>query len=347
MVKNLFILLILSAAVCLNIKPACSADISITKQNFNSCLNFFLDGDVLYKINADGRERLFDKVAAISEDKDTFYYMRCSGEKWIAGIIKQNPYKVREFDIPGKYEKLYKYAGSNDVFYFLARPARDDAGDKQDAGPVFTRFNPDQSTLQSMAGVEDFVLLDGRSVILKNGILDFNGLQIPLVMQGKLEITGIIDSRMVIISGADGTEIADIIAGKSIYQYSGKSVPDYSDEYNLVLEFSDVPGKSDMPAESDNSIYYEIFVNGMEESRTETGRGALSKTVHSKLVPGKYNIIKTERWELDKVKGRYNRLNNVYQPAELKVYIPDNRILKIKIEFNGTAYNVKQSVLFK
>ncbi len=347
MTKNLFLLFIFFITVCLNIKPAYSENISIATNNAGSFLNFILDGDVLYKTVYDGRIKLYDKVMAISGERDTLYYIRCSGEKWIAGFIKENSNAVIEFNLPGKFEKLYKYAGSNNVFYFLAKPVKDDAGSKPGFNPVFIRFNPDKSTFQSIDGVEDFILVDGKSVLLKNGVLDYNGMQIPLMLSGKLAISGIIDSRIAVISGNNGTEIVDIIAEKSIYQYKDKSVPDYNDEYNLVLEFSDTINKKDTSNIEDNSIYYEIFVNGVDENRTETGRGELVKTVYSKFTPGKYYIIKPERWELDRIKGRYSRMNNVYQPAELKIYIPENRILKIKIDFNGNVYQVKQTVLFK
>jgi len=350
MAKKIFILFILVITVCLNKQFLYSEDNSAFNQPSPSALNFTIRGDVLYRLDPESCIKLYDKVAAIYSDKGTLYYIRSSGDKWIAGFFKENSKVSMEFDLPEKYEKLYKFAGSNNIFYFLVQPVNDNGentGKKPVKVPVFIRFNPDQMNFQKLDGVLDFILLDGKSVILKDKLLDYNGSLIPLLLHGKLKISEIIDSRIAIVSDGEETEIVDIIAEKSIYQYKNNSVPEYPGEYNLVLEFGDNITRSDIPSDMGKSLYYEILVDGAEENRTETGLGALSKIFHTKLAPGRYHIIKAERWELDKSMGRYVRMNNVYQPAELKIYIPENRILKIKIEFNGTSYKINQSVIFK
>ena len=187
----------------------------------------------------------------------------------------------------------------------------------------------------------DFHIIDGKPLILNNDSLDYNGLNIPIMLRGQMEIAEVFDSRIVIIRGASEIEIVDLIAGKSIYQFNRDSIADYNDKYNLILEFED--GKTN----SDQSTYYEITINGIEESRTETGRGDLSKLFYKKLMPGEYHIVKAERWELDREKGRYVRINNIYQPDEVKIFIPDNRIVKLKIGFDGKTYSINQSVVYK
>jgi hypothetical protein len=351
MTKNPLILLILITSLHFYIDPVYSENVSVDTVHSSGTVKFILDGDVLYKTDSEGRTKLYDKVGAISGDDGAFYYIRSSGDKWIAGIFKNGSEAAVEFDLPGKYGKLYKFAGWNKVFYYSAEPVSETDENSMVTNPankpVFIRYNPDQPTFQSVEGVTDFALVDGKSVVLKDNILDYNGLLIPLLLSGKLKITGLIDSRIAVISGEDGTEIVDLIAEKSIYQYREKSVPESPSDHNIILEFGDKITGTGIPTDADNSIYYEILIDGVEETRTETGRGDLSKIFHSKLLPGRYHIIKPERWELDKVKGRYARMNNVYQPSELKVYIPDNRIIKIRIEFNGTGYIINQSVLFK
>jgi len=347
MTKNLVILFILFLTLHSGLKYAHSENLSESENRSSITSRFNLAGDVLYKTDSCGGIRLYDKVLALSKDKGIFYYIRSSEERWIAGILKENSDAGIEFKIPWKYEKLYKSAVSNDVFYYLADPVKDNPDEKSGTGAVFVRFNPDQMTSQSIAGVLDFSLIDGKSVLLRDGSLDYNGLEIPLMLTGKLKISEIIDSRIALISGEDGTEVVDLIAGKSIYQYKNTSIPEVPDEYNIILEFEDKFKKTDVPSDIENSIYYEVLVDGVEENRTEAGRGELNKVFQANLSPGGYHVIKPERWELDKIRGRYIRMNNVYQPAELKIYIPENRILKIKIEFDGTGYKINQSVLFK
>lgn len=344
--KNFFILLILFIALNLN-NTVFSENLYGFEDHTPGILNLSLNGDVLYRSGPGGMIKLYDKVMAISRDADAVYYIRNSGDKWVAGFFRQGTEINFEFDIPDKFEKLYKFAGSNFIFYYLIKPVKDDIALNTEKRPVLVRFNPDHMQFQSIEGASDFILLDGKTIILRDNCLDYNGLLIPLQLTGNLKISGMIDSRIAIIAGVDGSEIVDLIAEKSIYQYKNTSVPEYPEEYNLILEFSDKTADNDTGPDVENSIYYEIFIDGVEENRTGTGRKELAKTFHSKLAAGEYHIIKPERWDLDKIKGRYVRMNNIYQPAELKIYIPENRVLKIKIEFDGKGYSVNQSVMFK
>jgi len=344
---KIFKLLILSVILNLNIHYAFSENSTGSEGDTAGILNLNLNGDVLYRSDPGGVTKLYDKVMAVSRDANTLYYIRSSGDKWIAGFFRREFDGNIEFDIPDRYEELYRFAGSNNVFYFMVKPVKDNVDLNIEKSPILIRFNPDHMQFQSIEGISDFTLLDGKILILRDNCLDYNGLIIPLQLTGNIKISGVTDSRIAIIAGVDGSEIVDLIAGKSIYQYKNISVPEYPGEYNLIMEFSDKITDAVTGPDTGNSIYYEILIDGIDENRTETGRKELTKTFHSTLAPGKYHIIKPERWDLDKTKGRYIRMNNIYQPAELKIYIPENRILKIKIEFDGTDYSVIQSVLFK
>lgn len=357
MAKKMFSPVILFITFYLGLSTAYS-DNQIDFQNCSVVASSYdLCGDVLYKSDSGGRTELYDKVAAISIDKGTTYYIRSSGEKWIVGFFRENSEVSSEFDLPGKYEKLYRFAGSNNIFYYLVQPVKNNAEEKPENNPVFIRFNPDQMSFQNIVGVSDFILVDGKSVVLRNNSLYYNGTLIQVLLPGKLKILNVIDSRIALISDTTGTELVDLLAEKSIYQYKENSVPAYPAEYNLILELGDIAAQNEtnsseisssgISLNTGSSIYYEILIDGEGENRTEIGMRELIKTFNANLVPGRYHIIKPERWELDKTKGRYTRMNNVYQPAELKIFIPENRILKIKIEFNGTDYSISQSVLFK
>lgn len=349
MTKKIVTLFVLLIIVSLYGGPAESDDLCSNTACLIPGLKYELDGDILYRLDNDSKTRMYEKVAAISKDNDALYYIRSVNDRWVAGILKLGAEESREFDIPGKYEKLYKFSGFNNVFYFLALPVKENSGEPADADLMYIRFNPDQMNHQIIEGVSDFILLNGVSVILKNSILNYNGIEVPLLLTGKLRIAELIDSRIAFVSGDSGTEIVDLPAGRSIYQYEKNSVPEIPDEYNVVIEFADriIKSENNNDPESGESIYYQMLINGVEDSRTVTGSGELVKIFHSKLIPGRYHIIKPERWELDRVKGRYARMNNINQPAGLRIYIPENRIIKIRVEYDGTDYKIDQSVLYR
>ena len=210
---------------------------------------------------------------------------------------------------------------------------------------LFSQSSED-TDFQLNDNVVDSQIIDGNPLILKHDSLEYNGVVIPIALRGRMKISEIIDSRIVIIKGVSETEIVDLIAGKSIYQFNKDSTADYNDKYNLILEFEDSNLKAGKTNE-EQIIYYEIIINGIEDSRTETGRSDLSKLFYKKLIPGEYHIIKADRWELDKRRGRYVRLNNIYQPEQLRIFIPENRIIRLRIEFDGKTYSIIQSVVYR
>jgi len=88
----------------------------------------------------------------------------------------------------------------------------------------------------------------------------------------------------------------------------------------------------------DRIIFYKIFIDGVEAGRTATGISPVSKVFTADIDSGKYHVITPERWELDRKKEEYVRMNNVYQPKPVKLYIPENRIVKILFFFDGKEY---------
>lgn len=328
---------------------------SLSPQNSNNKSNqlinresdYVLSGDILYKITSYDKIRLYNNVAAVYYDGNVFYYIRSQDDNWIAGLFRSNSDKPLEFTITGSYKKLYKFTGFKEIFYILAEPVDETVSVNSGRNRVLMRFNPDKNQYQVVEGVFDFILLDGRPVILKKDFIDYNGTVIPHMLTGEIKITNIIDSRILFISDEKTTEVVDLFSGAGFYQYAENQWPDFSDKYNIIIEFTDKIMKDYDTAVSGSTVYYEIIIDGADESRTETGRGEISKFFHADLEPGKYHIIKPERWELDKNKGRYIRVNNIYQPGELKILIPENRIIKVRFEFDGSEYKVNQSVMFR
>jgi hypothetical protein len=310
-------------------------------------VNFQLNDGVLSRYDLSKKSVLYDNVAAIHRNAGTLYYIRSSGEKWIVGFLKEDSDSSVEFNITGNYKAINKLYAEDNIFYFLAQQTNVPLkNNRYDIGRVFVRYNPDQNSLDSIDEVVDFHIIDGKPLILKADSLNYNGLIIPIMLRGNMGISEIIASKIVIIKGDIDIEIVDLIAGKSVYQFTRDSSADYNDKFNLVLEFEDKNIKANSKTE-EQIIYYEIIIDGVESSRTETGRGDLPKHFHQKLTAGKYHIVKTERWELDREKGRYVRMNNIYQPDEVKIFIPENRIIKLRIEFDGKTYSINQSVVYR
>lgn len=339
-VLSIMMLLLISAV---SLKGAAGAEVLPAKAAVPS---YILSGDAVYRSDGSDMTAVFSRVLAGSTVEGSLYYIRDTGDKWIAGLLPEGSDEGFEFDIPGKYSKLRRFIVQGNIFYFLAETGHIPKDEDAAAGTALVRFNPDQKTCSSVEDVADFAIADGKPVLLKKDCIDYNGQHIPFLLKGTLRISGITDSRIVSVSGNEGTELIDLVAGRSIYQYSGKYTADEPDEYNIVFEFSDRVTGSEIPPDPESSIYYEILVDGVEESRTESGRGELTKIFHSSLEPGRFHLIRAERWELDRVKGRYSRMNNVNQPPEMKLFIPENRILKVKIEFTGKGYEIVQSVVY-
>ncbi|MCL2154661.1 MAG: hypothetical protein FWH53_03250 [Leptospirales bacterium] len=310
-------------------------------------INFQLDNGVLSRYDSCEKIVLYDSVAAIHRSGDTLYYIRNSGESWLVGFLKGDSHRGIEFNVAGNYKAINKFYCEDNIFYFLAQQTNElPKNNRYDLGRIFVRFNSDKNNFNTTEGVVDFHIIEGKPLILRYDSLNYNDSDIPIMLRGRMEISGVFDSRIVIIKGMADIEIVDLIAGKSIYQFNKNSIADYNDKYNLILEFEDSNLKASQKTE-DQSIYYEIIIDGVEDSRTETGSGDLSKLFYKKLSSGENHTVKAVRWELDREKGRYVRMNNIYQPDEVKIFIPDNRIIKLRIEFDGKTYSINQSVEYK
>jgi hypothetical protein len=344
--KNFYMFLLFSCSIFLNPILLYSEN-NEADQSITGGFHYLLSGNILYKINSYNKTRLLNNIAEIFETKDCLYYLRSNEEKWIAGFLKRDSSEPSEFEISGVYEKLYKFTVFNEVFYILVSVPDNTIKSSSQGKRILLRFNPDNNKIQIIEGVRDFILIEGKPVLLKDKYVDYNGAVIPHLLTGEVRIINVINSRILFIADENSTEVIDLLNCVSFYQYGDNQLPVLSKEFNLIVEFVDVLTESYNSKNSVETIYYEILIDGVEESRTETGRGEILKIFHANLAPGKYHIIRPERWELDKSKSRYVRVNNISQPGELKIFIPENRVIKIRVEFNGSGYKLNQSVLLK
>ncbi|MCP4132986.1 MAG: hypothetical protein GY754_18620 [bacterium] len=230
---------------------------------------------------------------------------------------------------------------------------------------LLTEQNPEQVTMGTMLfiltienkelvkydKIPDAAIVEGKFLYLQgiegdSTLICINGEKKPLTIQGNSIITQIVDKRMVFISNGREREIFDLKRMKSVFQYSPELEYAEPGEYNLLFEAIDAVKAGKSPA-ADKLIYYNIYINGVDAGRTATGLSVTLREFKGKLEPGKTHIIKFERMELNRSKNRYVRLNNISQPRPLRTFIPENRIIKIELKYNGKKYGIKSFAVFK
>ncbi len=280
-------------------------------------------------------------ILAFSASGNDAWFIEKDGETINAGLVKNGV--VKRFQIPAAepFDSISRFRIYRDKFYYLVPGVSDDSCD----GGLLMRFDPDRGILQSVSGVLDFNIIEGRSVILRKGILDYNGVIIPLADQESRSIGSIVSNRIVFVRGPEKTEICDLVAGGNIYQYGQEAALKPGNDYNMLIEFIDEYPEDGGSSVDEAMIYYRIVVNGAEEGRTETGPPSVYKRIYLKGISDNYNIISMERWELNRIKGKYERLNNIKQPETVRIYLPAGRLLKINVGMNNGVYRVQKNVL--
>jgi len=283
-------------------------------------------------------------VLAISHDGGSIHYIREIDGSWYAGTYELQEKHNRDYLLGNNFIKLHKLIVTGNVFYYLADIEKQIPEFGPQIEKILTRFEPESDERKTLTGVQDFILNGNEPVVVTSGELNCNGTILPLMVPGERRIEKLVDGRVIFISNGAEVEVIDILSLRNFYQYKQSVIYPYNGEYNVMLEFGDViPEGMNEPEENMN--YYQVYLNGFDSGRTETSPFKVSKNFTLKAETGKYCIVKAERWELDKDKGRYIRVNNVKQPAEMKIYIPENRIIRIKIEFDGTGYSLSQGVM--
>ncbi len=108
-------------------------------------------------------------------------------------------------------------------------------------------------------------------------------------------------------------------------------------EYNFKFTGYDL--NIDNP-EKDRRSYYIIKIDKVEVGRTTIGLESQEKTFEYNLT-GTRHLLMVEKWALDGKKGKYVKLNNIYQPKPAYIYftLPDNKAAAITLE-NDPAANL-------
>jgi hypothetical protein len=171
-----------------------------------------------------------------------------------------------------------------------------------------------------------------------------NGVSVPLSIKGDLQIQGFVDGRLVFVANDIETEIIDIRTAKALYQYSSKYEYILPDQYNFMIQAVDEEGAR---PENDGMVFFRVFINGQESGRTGTGPGRISKEFRISVEANKEYAVQLERWELNSIKGRYERANKVHQPKLYQVFVPHSRIIKLSVKYSGKSYLNEISPLYR
>lgn len=300
------------------------------------------NGKIIHIAGTDPEELgLNGDVTAIFAADSGVYYIRHDDQGYTAGFYTPLPAGSGEYQLLHQSYTVERFMVSEKIFYILFKKP---GGLSEPGSNELVRLNPATGMIDTVDRVSDFGLVRGSVFILRERGVHYNGTSIPLMSEGEIFVRDVVDDRLVLVGSGEETEVCDVLEGRNIYQYSCTVSYPVNDKYNIVIEFTDTEAAGN-PADPDgNIVYYNIIINGYEDERTETAPGRVTKTSYLLLDPGKSYLMRMERWELDRGKGKYVRANNIMQPREMKLFVPENRGLKIMVEFTGSGYNIRQGI---
>lgn len=212
---------------------------------------------------------------------------------------------------------------------------------------IFLQIKTDGMDMSRREEIFDFWATEGETIFLEKKETGTRaaagGISVPITVTGDLRIERFLDDRLLFVTNGRETEIIDIRAGKSLYQYSAAAGFLEPEGFTLVIQAMDETAAVD----DTEMIFYKVFVNGAESGRTDTGPGSITKEFMVKLDSDREYIVKLERWRLHTVRGKYERINNIRQPAPVKVFIPGGRVIRLTARFNGKSYSFHTGPVYK
>ncbi len=279
-------------------------------------------------------------VLRIFRTGDDVYYIReCvdpGGDvRWTAGCINiAGGPAVESVPLALKTgDAVVRLSGGSGVVFLLAAGS----GESPDAG-TFYRIELNGGAVSTRGGIADFTLCGGAPVFIEMQgdvpCLNVNGSTLPLSVKGRVRITENIDGRMLFLSSGDETEIVDCAVIKSVCLYSRTVQYKQPADHNLIVEITDNPADGEIG----EHVFYKVFIDGNEAGRTDTGPAGAVRTFRVQAEHDRNHTLKFERWELNRGREKYDRVNNIRQPAPVRVYLPSHLVVKISGNFDGKTY---------
>ncbi len=294
---------------------------------------FELKGSSLEQLNIEPAVKFY------SSDKKTICYLQCKNadsEKMTLGLFdisekkilieKGLPYECKNFSII----KFYYINGS--AYIFSKNP---------DNIKSVLKINLDDFSESNYNDIEDFSIISGAAWIIEKRNSSYQiktgNSEIPLIYNNPPQFQTSINDRIVIISDGEIYDFIDISNKKILFSSNISKVNPGNDKFNFEISITDesIPDKDN---DSSRLAFYKIFIDGTESGRTESGYIGIEKNFRENLLNNAYHTVKIELWELNSGKNKYERANNVRQPSSLKLFIPNGRKIRLKVQFDGTSY---------
>jgi len=215
-----------------------------------------------------------------------------------------------------------------------------------EAGADIYRVDSNSGIVRVYSDVLDFWLLGGVPVLLKKKneqyVLMHNEEELPLFMDDEPGFSMLAGQRMLYVTDGKAVEIYDTVTSKYVYRYTGTATPVEPEDYNCLIEFRQLVNGKGVRG---GRVFYKVFCDGKEEGRTLTAFSESYISYQLMLEPSRMHTIILERWELDKNNDRYRRANNIHQPGVISLYIPDKRVVKLRVLFNGREFEFHRKIL--
>ncbi len=323
-----FIHIFLMLFVLFSAKIVFAEDITSYECKENKCLKVSLSQKLAVELKSN--------ILYYAQDENNLYYLRKEilGEKksFIFGVIEKVIFEAAtEKVIPiteiTSFKKvvilnkiIYLHTEQNNLFF----------------------INTETMQYSKEINLLDFSFIGGQFYYLKNKdavvYLHCGNENIKLNLTGNVVFSKIIDSRMLFLSSGDQIELFDLKKFSHVYLYSKSMKYKIPDNFNFLISSHDISDQ----VKANDIVFFKVYINGREVGRTTTGLSQIVKNFKDMLTPG-VHVVSLVRWQLDKVKKKYRRVNNILQPKPFKITIPENRIVEIKVIYKKQKYNVSSS----
>ncbi len=332
--SNLFSLPAIILLVFLLLYPG-GADVS----GENPCNTYTLeDGIIRESAPCESRAVYVDgKVTSLHVGREGFYYLKSRGDDLYPCCVGyRKPLEGFSFEaqLPVNIgdDLVKKFMGARGIVFMLTCRRRGD--------DPCTLHRVELNTMKAsrVERVKDFTVLGESVVLLEHADDGFavnnNGVVIPVTIAGDLRLENPHDGRLLTVTNGSETEVLDLVLKKNIYAYTKDGSLQRPGEHNLIVEARDAGGRpTELP------VMYKLFVNGDYAGRTSSGPAHQVLRYSLKLVEDEYHLIRLERWELHRARGKYLRVNNIHQPQPLRVFMPTGRFLKLTMTRDNGKYH--------
>ncbi len=291
--------------------------------------------------------RIDGRVDAFYQNGRNVVYLRAAngdGRRYYIGIKRPVDTRPSEkeiaFDIAPS--EITRFAANDDAAYILLSGK----GDPEKAPFLFT-VDLASMSFTRLGGIADFYLAGSSLIRLekkgKGYSVRSDAGSMPVSVSGVPRFVDCAGGRLLLVAGGDEIEAVDIILMKSVYLFSSTRRVREPKEYNLVVEALDAAGTR----RTEKMVFYKIFIDGVNAGRTDSGIAQLPLSCRAMTEPAREHVVRIERWELNRAREKYERVNNIHQPESVKLYIPGDRIIRVGFVFDGKKFAVTQSVVFE